>query len=75
MSSWLAAVSFTKLGNFERKLTLVEVTFGHGTTEITYRTLKWKLRNSNRNLEVNTKVVGEVLKVGEVVQEGSVGYE
>lgn len=56
----------------KEKLTLVEVTFGHGTTEITYRTPKWKLKNNNRNLEVNTKVVGEMLKVGEVAQEGSV---
>lgn len=55
----------------KEKLTLVEVTFGRGTTEITYRTPKWKLKNSNRNLKVNTKVVGEMLKVGEVAQEGS----
>lgn len=33
-------VSLTKLGNLEEKLTLVEVTYGHSATEITYRTPK-----------------------------------
>lgn len=46
-------------------------------TEINYRTLKWKLRvqSNTWNMEVNPKVVGEALAIGEVTEARSVDFE
>lgn len=47
LSFWLEqsarCLSFTELGNSEEKRTGGEVSFGHGATDMTYRTLRYKL--------------------------------
>lgn len=62
-------------GTLEEKRTLVDVSFW--VTEINYRTLKWKLQvqSSTWNMEVNPKVVGEALAIGEVTEAQSVGFK
>lgn len=70
-------VSFTELGkrNSGRETDFNECQLL--VTEINYRTLKWKLRvqSSTWNMEVNPKVVGEALAIGEVTEARSVGSE
>lgn len=49
------------------------LTRGGSAAKITCRTPEWLSQEQQENLEVSTKVVGEVLEIGEVAQEGRVG--